>query len=302
MKKPLDLTVEEDETRLDVFVSGRCGISRSYAQKLIDLGDVSVNGRSAKPSRKVVTGDRVSVTLPSPQPPDLAPEDIPLTVVYEDGDVIVIDKPAGLVVHPTAGQRTGTLVNALLARCPDLGGIDGMLRPGIVHRLDKDTSGLMVVAKNDAAHASLSRQIKRRAITKAYIVLVVGHLSPESGAIEAPIGRSPSDRKRMGVVSGGKEARTQYQVIRYPNGHTLLEAILETGRTHQIRVHFSAIGHPVLGDPVYGKKSKFLGRQFLHAHRLGFRLPSSGEYVEFTSSLPADLQEALVALSYQRTS
>ncbi len=302
MQEPLKLTVEEDETRLDIFVAGRCGVSRSYAQKLIELGDVTVNGCSAKPSRKVVTGDRVSVTLPPPEPLDLVPEDIPLKVVYEDSDVIVIDKPAGLVVHPTAGQRTGTLVNALLARCPDLGGIDGTLRPGIVHRLDKDTSGLMMVAKNDAAHASLSRQIKRRGITKAYIVLVAGHLSPESGAIEAPIGRSVKDRKRMGVVSGGKDARTQYQVIKYLNGHTLLEAILETGRTHQIRVHFSAIGHPVFGDPVYGKKSKVLGRQFLHAHRLGFRLPSSGEYVEFTSILPADLQGALVALSHQHTS
>ena len=302
MQEPLELTVEDAETRLDIFVAGRCGVSRSYAQKLIELGDVTVNGGSAKPSRKVGSGDRVSVTLPPPEPLDLAPEDIPLKVVYEDNDVIVIDKPAGLVVHPTAGQRTGTLVNALLARCPSLGGIDGTPRQGIVHRLDKDTSGLMMVAKNDAAHASLSRQIKKRAIAKAYIVLVVGHLSPESGAIEAPIGRSPRDRKRMGVVSRGKEARTQYQVIRYLDGHTLLEAILETGRTHQIRVHFSAIGHPVFGDPVYGKKSKVLGRQFLHAHRLGFRLPSTREYVEFTSSLPADLQEALVALSHQHTS
>jgi 23S rRNA pseudouridine1911/1915/1917 synthase len=213
----------------------------------------------------------------------------------------VVDKPAGLLVHPAAGQYTGTLVNALLARCPDLGGIDGSIRPGIVHRLDKDTSGLMVIAKNNAAQTSLSRQIKQRSITKGYLALVTGRLSPEHGAIEGPIGRHPNDRKRMAVVTGGREARTNYQVIKYLDGYTLLEAMPETGRTHQIRVHLSAIGHPVFGDPVYGKKSLLLGRQFLHAHRLGFRLPSSGEYVEFKSALPPELEGILGHISVEAT-
>ncbi len=293
MHNKRELTIDGEKGRLDRFIAEQCQISRAYAQKLINDRNVTINDQSAKTSYKLTRGDKVIAVIPPPKPIDLTPENIPLKVIYEDSDLIVIDKPAGLVVHPAAGQRTGTLVNALLARCPDLGGIDGSLRPGIVHRLDKNTSGAMVVAKNDKAQASLSNQIKKRVVKKGYIALVDGHLSPERGAIEAPIGRDPRDRKRMAVVEGGKEARTQYNVTKYFNGHTLLEAILETGRTHQIRVHFSAIGFPVFGDSVYGKKSPLLARQFLHAYRLGFTLPSTEDYVEFTSDLPPELQEAL---------
>ena len=293
MNKRLEFTVDSHGSRLDRYIAEHCQISRAYAHKLIDDGHVLVNGHHAKASHRLNPGESIEVTLPPPAPIALTPEAIPLNVVYEDNDVIVIDKPAGLLVHPAAGQRSGTLVNALLARCPDLGGIDGSLRPGIVHRLDKDTSGLIMAAKNDAAQMSLSRQIKQRTITKGYIALVSGRLSPERGAIEAPVGRHPKDRKRMAVVSGGREARTEYKVMKYLEGYTLLEVMPETGRTHQIRVHLAAIGHPVFGDPVYGKKSPLLRRQFLHAHRLGFRLPSSSEYVEFSSELPTELEEVL---------
>jgi len=296
MSERLEFTADEAGARLDMYVAEHCNISRAYAQKLIGDGCVTADGNRVKPSHKLRAGEKVAAEIPPPAPISLTPEEIPLTVVYEDSDILVVDKSAGMLVHPTAGQYTGTLVNAVLARCPDLGGIDGSLRPGIVHRLDKDTSGLMVVAKNDAAHASLSRQIKGRSVTKAYVALVTGHLSPANGAIEAPIGRHPYDRKRMAVVTGGREARTQYQVLRYPDGCTLLEAILETGRTHQIRVHFAAIGHPIFGDPVYGKRSPLLGRQFLHASRLGFKLPSTGQYVEFNSELPPDLEAALLRI------
>ena len=301
MNKRLEFTVNSTGSRLDRYIAEQCQLSRAYAQQLIGEGQITVNGHRSKASHRLAVGEKVTAVIPPPSPISLAPEDIPLKVVYEDSDLIVVDKPAGLLVHPAAGQRTGTLVNALLARCPDLQGIDGSLRPGIVHRLDKNTSGLMVVAKNDAAQMSLSRQIKQRSIRKGYLALVAGHLSPERGAIEAPVGRHPKDRKRMAVVSGGREAWTQYQVIKYLNGYTLLEVMPETGRTHQIRVHLSAVGHPVLGDPVYGKKSPLLGRQFLHAHRLGFRLPSTGEFVEFRAELPPDLEQVLAHLTTEAT-
>jgi 23S rRNA pseudouridine1911/1915/1917 synthase len=293
MNRQFEFTVAIPNERLDKYIAEQCRISRSYAQKLIDEGQVAINGRSAKPSQKLDIGDKVVASIPPPSAISLTPEDIPLKVVYEDKDVIVIDKPAGLLVHPAAGQKSGTLVNAILARCPDLGEIKGSIRPGIVHRLDKDTSGLMMVAKNDAAHADLSRQIKQRSIKKTYIALVLGQLTPERGAIEAPIGRHPGDRKRMAVVERGREAKTEYRVIKYLDDCTLLEVMPETGRTHQIRVHLSAIGHPVFGDHIYGKRSPILGRQFLHAHKLGFVLPSTGKFVEFTSELPRELQEVL---------
>jgi 23S rRNA pseudouridine1911/1915/1917 synthase len=293
MNKELKFTVSTPGERLDKYVAEQCQLSRSYAQKLIDVGRVTINGLAAKSSQKLNASDKVAVSMPPPSPISLAPEDIPLKIVFEDSDLIVVDKPAGLLVHPAAGQHTGTLVNAILARCPDLGEINGSIRPGIVHRLDKDTSGLMMVAKNDAAQKSLSRQIKQRSIKKGYLALVLGRLTPEHGAIDAPIGRHPRDRKRMAVVSGGREAKTEYRVIKYMDDHTLLEVMPETGRTHQIRVHLAAIGHPVFGDHIYGKRSVILGRQFLHAHRLGFRLPSTGKFVEFNSELPPELQEAL---------
>jgi 23S rRNA pseudouridine1911/1915/1917 synthase len=289
----IELVVDGGGSRLDKYIAEHCDLSRSHIQKLIAEGRVLVDGRAAKSSRKVIPGESIVVVVPPPVSISIDPEDIPLDIVYEDDYVMVIDKPAGLTVHPAPGHRSGTLVNAILAHCPDLMAIKGSIRPGIVHRLDKDTSGLMMVAKNDTAQVSLSRQIKARAIKKGYLALVSGHLSPAQGTIEAPIGRHPRDRKRMAVISTGREARTFYKVKEYLGNYTLLEVRTETGRTHQIRVHLSSISHPVVGDTVYGKRSNLLGRQFLHAHRLGFRLPPGGDFVEFESPMPLDLEEAL---------
>jgi 23S rRNA pseudouridine1911/1915/1917 synthase len=296
MIKKLQFTATRAGDRLDRYIVQECPeLSRSYIQKLISEGYVTVNNRVVKRSFKLDNGDEVSVIIPPSAPPPLA-EEMPLSIVYEDSDLLVVDKPAGLIVHPTPTRPAHTLVNAILAHCPELAGA-GSTRPGIVHRLDKNTSGLMVVAKNEAAQQDLSAQIKARSVVKRYLALVVGHLSPDRGIIEAPIGRHLRHRERMAVVSGGREARTQYRVIRYLDSYTLIEVTPETGRTHQIRVHFAAIGHPVVGDEVYGVRSSFLGRQFLHAHRFGFRLPSTAEYVEFSSRLPPDLEQALQHLS-----
>lgn len=294
MSQRFELIVEDSDIRLDKYVSERCGISRSRAQKLIGEGHITVDGHLAKAGQRLNPGSEVLALIPLPSPLSLAPEEIPLRIIYQDNDLLVVDKPAGIPVHPAPGHPSHTLVNAILAHCPDLAGIGGSLRPGIVHRLDKDTSGLMVVAKSDAAQTSLSHQLKNRTMIKKYLALVCGRLAPKQGAIEAPIGRHPRDRKRMAVVSTGREARTQYQAIEYLGDYTLVQVQPETGRTHQIRVHFSAIGHPLFGDPVYGKKSPLLGRQFLHAHYLGFRLPQNGEFVEFGSELPAELERVLV--------
>jgi len=270
--------------------------SRAYLQKLIVQGDVLVNGQKARASRRLAEGDVVTVQLP-PSPGLPLPEPIPLAVVYEDEDVLVIDKPAGLTTHPAPGHPDRTLVNAVLAHCPDLSksGSD-VMRPGIVHRLDKDTSGLIVIAKNDRARDYLVAQFKSRTVTKGYLVLVRGRLSPEQGMIEAPIGRDPHRRRRMAIVDEGKQATTMYRVREYLGDHTLVEVKPVTGRTHQIRVHLSAIGYPVVGDTTYGVRSPHLDRQFIHAYRLGFRLPSTGEYREVTSPLPADLEKALELL------
>ncbi len=235
----------------------------------------------------------MDIAIPPTSPTPLSPEAIPLNILYEDDDLLVVDKPAGLTVHPAPGHPGHTLVNAILAHYPHLADIGDSLRPGIVHRLDKDTSGVMLVAKNRVAQANLSEQFKSRSVSKAYMVLVKGKLTPENGIIEADIGRDPRNRQRMAVVSRGREARTEYRVVKYIGGYSLLEITPETGRTHQIRVHLGAIGFPVVGDPVYGVKSTYLSRQFLHACRLGFKLPSTGEYVEFTSELPPDLEQAL---------
>lgn len=281
--------------RLDKFLAEVYpDLSRSLVQKLIEDGQVSVDGQVMKPSSRVVAGQVVEVRVPAPQPVGIEPESIPLQVVYDDPDLVVVDKPAGLVVHPAAGHARGTLVNALIARYPDLA-IGTSLRPGIVHRLDKDTSGLMVVAKNDVAQASLSDQIKDRLVLKEYISLVHGPLEAPRGTIDAPIGRDPRNRKRMAIVAGGRPARTHFALKERFADYDLVEVRLETGRTHQIRVHFASIGHPVAGDRVYGRPDRELGldRQFLHANRLGFRLPRTDEYVEFTSPLPADLQRVL---------
>ncbi|MDO8567147.1 MAG: RluA family pseudouridine synthase [Dehalococcoidales bacterium] len=297
MNKVYSFAADAPGTRLDKFVSEKCPeLSRSAAQKLITGGYVTVNGKGARSSLKLEAGDRIEVTIPPTPESPLTAEDISIKIVYEDNDLMVIDKQAGLTVHPAPGNPEHTLVNAILKHYPDLAAISDSLRPGIVHRLDKDTSGLIIIAKNKAAQDNLVNQFKARTVTKAYFVLVKGKLTPERGTIEADIGRDSRDRKRMAVVSSGRESRTEYRVLRHINGYTLAEVLPKTGRTHQIRVHFSAIGYPVVGDAVYGVKSPCLSRQFLHAHRLGFKLPSSGKYVEFTSELPEDLQQALKEL------
>ena len=294
MSKTYSFVADKPETRFDKFVGEKCPeLSRTHAQKLIADGSITVNGRVAKASLKLDVGDRIDVIIPPTPPSPLSPEAIPLNIIYEDADLLVVDKPAGLTVHPAPGHPGHTLVNAILAHFPHLADISDSLRPGIVHRLDKDTSGVMLVAKTKVAQANLISQFKARAVAKAYLVLVKGHLTPERGIIEAAIGRDPRNRKRMAVVTEGREARTEYRVIKYIGNYTLLEVMLETGRTHQIRVHLSAIGYPVAGDPMYGVRSPHLSRQFLHACRLGFKLPSTDEYVEFTSELPPDLAQAL---------
>ncbi len=294
--KVVSLVVDKPGTRLDKYASERYPeLSRTQIQKLIGDGYIKVNDRVAKAGLKLNAGDRLSISLPPATPSSLVPEAIPLNIIYEDDDLLVIDKPAGLTVHPAPGHPSHTLANAVLSHFSGLPDSGDSLRPGIVHRLDKDTSGVMLVAKNNAAQLSLANQFKARSVVKAYLVLVKGHLTPEDGIIEAPIGRDRRHRKRMAVVAEGKgrEARTQYHVLDYTGNYTLLEVRTETGRTHQIRVHLAAIGYPVVGDKVYGAKSVYLSRQFVHASRLGFTLPSTDEYVEFTSDLPPDLQQAL---------
>jgi len=296
--RKLQFTVARAGIRLDRYIAEECPeLSRSSIQKLAEEGHITVNGAEVKRSSSLDIGDKVIIIIPPSFPPSLLAEEIPLNIVYEDDDLLVVDKPAGLTVHPAPGHPSHTLVNAILAHYPNLSGIGSPGRPGIVHRLDKDTSGLMVVAKNDAAQQNISAQIKARSVTKRYLVLVMGHLSPDRGIIEASIGRDPGNRKRMAVVSGGREARTHYRVIKYMDNYTLLEVSPETGRTHQIRVHLAAIGYPVVGDEVYGTRSPILRRQFLHAHHLGFRLPSTGEQIELSSELPPDLEEALKHIS-----
>jgi 23S rRNA pseudouridine1911/1915/1917 synthase len=294
MDKIYNFVADEPGVRLDRYVCERLAeLSRTRIQKLIADGFVTVNEQVAKAGLKLNAGDRLKVILPPAPPSPLTPEAIPLNIIYEDDDLLVIDKPAGLTVHPAPGHPAHTLVNAILSRFPHLLALSDSLRPGIVHRLDRDTSGVMAVAKNNSAQAKLIEQFRARSVAKAYLVLVKGKLTPENGIIEAPIGRDPRNRKKMAVVTRGREARTEYRVIKYIGDYTLLEVRPETGRTHQIRVHLSAIGYPVVGDKVYGVKSPFLSRQFIHASRLGFKLPSTGKYMEFNSELPSDLAQAL---------
>jgi len=298
--RTLELVADRGGERLDVFVARRLPeLSRSRAQRLIEEGLVTVNGRQLRPAERVAAGATVQVSIPPPEPAgQLVAEEIPVMVIYQDRDLMVVDKPAGLTVHPAPGHPRGTLVNALLAMAPDLKGIAGTLRPGIVHRLDKDTSGLMVVAKNDRAMRALQRQMKERTVRKTYLALVQGVPKPPQGVIEAPIGRHPKNRKKMAVVPGGREAVTRYRVREEIAGgkYALLEVEPVTGRTHQIRVHMAAIGHPIAGDAVYGKRSDVLGRQFLHAWKLAFCMPLGGREIEFESPLPADLRQALERL------
>ena len=297
--RTLELTADRGGERLDTFIARRCPeLSRSHARRLIDDGLVSVNGRHGRPSERVAAGLHVSVIIPPPQTLDLAPEHIPLTIIYQDSDIIVLDKPPGLTVHPAPGHPSGTLVNALLAACPDLRGIAGTLRPGIVHRLDKDTSGLMVVAKNDRAQRALQQQLKDREVHKTYLALVRGVPKPREGTIEAPLARHPKNRKKMAVIAGGREAITRYRLREEIAGgrYSLLEVEPITGRTHQIRVHMSALGHPVVGDATYGRRSEIIARQALHASKLAFAMPLGGRAVEFESPLPHDIREAIERL------
>ncbi len=300
VKEIHELLVEVAGERLDKYLALKLpAVSRSYIQKLIDNNQVTVNNRAEKASFKLSCGDRIIISIPEIDTTALKAEAIPLTIIYEDDDLLVIDKPAGLTVHPAPGHPEHTLVNAVLSHFPQLADSGGeRLRPGIVHRLDKDTSGLVLVAKNRESLANLSEQFKSRSVTKIYLTLVKGHIKPETGLIEANLGRDKGNRKRMAITENGKEARTRYRVVKYyTDGYSLLEITLETGRTHQIRVHLAAIGFPVVGDITYGIKVPFLSRQFLHAHRIGFYLPSTGKYTEFQSELPDDLKLALEHIS-----
>ncbi len=292
-KKPMETKVfvcEDGGTRLDAFVSSACDISRSLATDIIDQGLVSVNGKSAKKSAKLSIGDSVEVQLPDLSEPEALPQDIPLDIVYEDNDLLVVNKPKGMVVHPAPGNPDGTLVNALLFHCKgSLSGINGVLRPGIVHRIDKDTSGLLIVAKNDKAHNALAEQIKEHSFTREYRAVVYGNVKDDVGTVNAPIGRDPRNRQRMAVVYvNSKPAVTHYEVLKRFEGFTFMKFRLETGRTHQIRVHMASMGHPLAGDPVYGPKKVIteLEGQCLHAGLIGFVHPTTGEYMEFSSEIP----------------
>ena len=288
--KTLYPTPEQTGTRLDCFVAEAMEVTRSAAQGWLEQGLILVNGKPQNKNYKLHAGDTVVVTVLPPVSYEAQAEEIPLDVVYEDEDLLVVNKPKGMVVHPAAGNYSGTLVNALLAHCGDgLSGINGVLRPGIVHRIDKDTSGLLIVAKNDLAHQSLAQQIKEHSFTRQYEAVVCGHLKDTSGTVNAPIGRHPVQRKKMAVVErNSKEAVTHYEVIAAYRQYTHVRLTLETGRTHQIRVHMAYLGHPVAGDTVYGssKPLKGLDGQCLHARVIGFRHPRDGRYIELTSPLP----------------
>jgi 23S rRNA pseudouridine1911/1915/1917 synthase len=297
----------EQGLRLDIFLSQKdAGLSRSQARRLIDGGEALVDGRPARASYRLRPGERVSLHRPPPAPAGIVAEDIPLDIRYEDDAVLVVDKPAGMVVHPAAGNSRGTLVNALQFHCGRLSSVGGLMRPGIVHRLDKGTSGLMVIAKTDEAHRHLSEQFKKRRVSKHYTVLVHGDLREDEGVIDAPVGRHPVERKKMSTASRrGKAALTRWRVLERYGDCTLLEAQIETGRTHQIRVHLGAMGHPVVGDAVYGGSKraadrpalraalKRLARQALHAGRLSFLHPLTGRVMSFESPLPADMAEVI---------
>ena len=286
------LVAEQPEKRLDGFLAAQCeGLSRSRLQKLIKDGLALVNGQAAKPSLPLDAGDEIMLTVPAAKPIAVVPQNIPLDIVYEDHDVIVVNKPRGMVVHPAAGNYDGTLVNALLYHCHDLSGINGALRPGIVHRIDKETSGLIIAAKNDAAHRGLVEEWQTREVKRYYLALLHGVMGEPGGTIDAPIGRHPKDRKKMAVVPGkGRRAVTHYQVLERFGNYTLIEAKLDTGRTHQIRVHMQYLHHPVVGDLIYGPKGKSAAAvgQLLHSARMEFRQPITNEIIQCEAPLPAD--------------
>lgn len=291
--------LSETPKRIDVFVSGLASVSRSRAVELLESGKVKVNGTLATKKTKLKNGDTVSVEVPDPIVYDVTPENIPLDIVFEDNDILVVNKPKGMVVHPAAGNYSGTLVNALMYHCGDsLSGINGVMRPGIVHRIDKNTSGLLMVAKNDNAHVGLAGQIKEHSFKREYEAVVYGNIKEDSGTINLPIARHPVKRKQMAVVEGGREAITHFEVVERFQGFTHLRLRLKTGRTHQIRVHLSFLGHPVAGDEVYGPKKVItsLKGQCLHAKKLGFVHPVTHEYMEFDSRLPDYFKDFLAKL------
>ncbi len=294
------VSLEEAGTRIDVFVTSIDDqLTRARVQKLVEQGEITVNGLPVKSNYKIKEGDSILIQQPEPEILEVKAEDISLDIVYEDRDLLVINKPQGMVVHPAAGNYSGTLVNALLYHCDDLSGINGVIRPGIVHRIDKDTSGLLVVAKNDKAHLNLAEQIKEHLASRKYIALVHGVIQESKGKVDAPIARDPRERKRMAVVTkNSKSAVTRYVVLERFSEYTLVECALETGRTHQIRVHMAYIGHPVAGDPLYGprKNPLNLSGQALHAFLLEFKHPSTGEQMKFKADLPQYYQDLLVEL------
>ncbi|HFI0076755.1 TPA: RluA family pseudouridine synthase [Streptococcus suis] len=290
----MEIKVETGGVRLDKALSELTELSRSVANDQIKAGQVLVNGQVKKAKYTVQEGDIITYQVPEIEEIDYVAEDIPLDIVYQDEDVAVVNKPQGMVVHPSAGHTSGTLVNALLNHVKDLSGINGVLRPGIVHRIDKDTSGLLMIAKNDEAHTKLAAELKDKKSLRKYWAIVHGNLPNDRGVIEAPIGRSEKDRKKQAVTAKGKDAVTRFQVLERFGDYTLVELTLETGRTHQIRVHMAYIGHPVAGDEAYGPRKTLKGHgQFLHARTLGFTHPRTGEVVEFTAEAPAIFQDTL---------
>ena len=290
---------ENKGERLDKFIADNSDISRSYAAKLCEDGLVLCGEKQLLKKYKILGTEEITINVPEPEELSIEPENIPLNILYEDSDVIVVNKPQGLCVHPAPGNERGTLVNGIVYHCGDeLSAINGVIRPGIVHRIDKDTSGLLIVAKNNEAHLKLSEQLKERKAMRKYVALVNGNIKEDSGTINKPIGRNPSDRKKMAVVFGGREAVTHFNVLERFGQYTLVECILETGRTHQIRVHMASIGHSIVGDPLYGiKKEKFnLNGQLLHAKTIGFVHPRTGEMMEFTSDIPEYFENVLEKL------
>lgn len=297
----MEIRIETGGVRLDKALADLTELSRSLANEQIKAGEVLVNGQAKKAKYIVQAGDVVTYQVPEPEVVEYVAEDLPLEIVYQDADVAVVNKPQGMVVHPSAGYTSGTLVNALMYHIKDLSGINGVLRPGIVHRIDKDTSGLLMIAKNDDAHVALAQELKDKKSLRKYWAIVHGNLPNDRGVIEAPIGRSDKDRKKQAVTAKGKPAVTRFQILERFGDYTLVELQLETGRTHQIRVHMAYIGHPVAGDEVYGPRKTIKGHgQFLHAQTLGFTHPKTGETLEFTAEVPAIFQETLEELRKEK--
>lgn len=295
----LEITENQAGERIDRFLADSQDLTRSFLQKILKEGEVIVNGKSVKANYKLRKGDRIEFEIPEAVEPDIIAEDIPLSILYEDADVLVVDKPKGMVVHPAAGHYSRTLVNAVMYHCKgELSGINGVLRPGIVHRIDRDTTGSIIICKNDMAHNEIARQLKEHSINRRYRAIVTGVLKDEEGTIEGAIGRDKKDRKKMAITADGKPAVTHYRVLQRFKHYTYVECVLETGRTHQIRVHMASIGHPLLGDEVYGRRSdkyKCEG-QCLHAMTLGFHHPRTGEYIEVNAPLPPYFEHLLAVL------